>query len=116
MLKSKTTRETCCGKRNKLVQSYIDGILTGSKMYEIIAAFSLCLDDLTTEEIIKVNKRFPDMFYIGERPDKTNCIYLKEYNERTRTDFFGYIEDDNNKRRIDDKRPIEFDSSRICFL
>ena len=54
-------------KRPELVNNAINNILTGTKMYEYIAAFSLYLDYLSWKEMEIVNNRFFGVFQIRKK-------------------------------------------------
>lgn len=98
--------------RPKLVNSVIDGLTTGAKMYEIIAAFSLCLDDLTEEERKIVNERYPVVFTI-EKTDEEVYVQLSSSKLSCKKKLFRCIEEVNEKRKTEGKALIEYDSSRI---
>ncbi len=99
-------------KRPELVNNAINNVFTGAKMYEYIAAFSLCLDCLSGKEVEVVNSRFFGVFQIRMIAEE-QYIELARRKSDAKKSLFGLIESDNKQRKSEGKELIKYNPERI---
>jgi len=100
-------------KRPELVNNAINNILTGTKMYEYIAAFSLYLDYLSWKEMEIVNNRFFGVFQIRKKEGEEPYIELVRKKSDAKKSLIGLIESDNKQRKSEGKELIKYNPERI---
>lgn len=100
-------------KRPELVNNAINNILTGTKMYEYIAAFSLYLDYLSWKEMEIVNNRFYGVFQIRKKEGEEPYIELVRKKSDAKESLIGLIENDNKQRKSEGKELIKYNPERI---
>lgn len=91
--------------RPELVQRILNKEITEAKMYEIIAAVSLCVETLSLEECRYLGERYFGIFHIVKGKVGVCCGSVEGFRE--------VVEADNNRRKSSGEPLIKYDENKI---
>lgn len=91
--------------RPELIQRILNKEITEAKVYEIIAAVSLCVDTLSDEESHYLSERYFGFFHINKGKLGLKCSNIE--------DFYKILERENNRRKKNNEALIKYDKDKI---
>lgn len=108
--------------KSHLINQILREEIVDAKVFEIIADLSRCVDELTVDEYMFINKKYESIFGIGFKKDNLNdlFIYVRSFKKpiANKLHFYELIEEEN-KRRKDDfifLPKITYNEEKIIFI